>query len=61
MNILAATVKIDQILSPPAKLVINHFIQRHRIRAYPRAYSRKIGNHRENPFLVHRPLESGII
>ena len=61
INILAAAVEIDQILPTPPKFVINHFIQQRRIRAYHRAYSKKIGNLRENPFLVHRPLKSGII
>ena len=61
MNIIAPDVKIHQSLSSPADLLINHFIQRHRISPYPGAYSREIRDFRVDPLLIHRPLEGGVV
>lgn len=61
MNITAPEIKIHQGLSSPSDLLINHFIQRRRISADTRAYSRKILNFLIDPFLIHRPLEGGVV
>lgn len=61
MNILAAAIKIDQILPPITQFIINHGVQRGRIRSYPQAYSREIQNLPVKPLLIHRLLEGGIV
>lgn len=61
MNILAAAIKIDQILPPITQFIINHGVQRGRIRSYPQAYSREIRNLPVKPLLIHRLLEGGIV
>lgn len=61
MNILAAAIKIDQILPPITQFIINYGVQRGRIRSYPQAYSREIRNLPVKPLLIHRLLEGGIV
>ena len=61
MNILAPEIKIHQGLSSQPDLIVNHFIQRLRISPDPGAYSLEVRDFSVDPFLVHRPLESGVV